>query len=106
MIQKIENVISLKVKSRSCKGLLEPIDLSKASNILLVIKQKFGYYIELTAELKEDSIVAVLPYKEAMKLTDSSADLQLMWTDENGNKRATNVKTIPVQELLKEAGYD
>lgn len=106
MIQKIQNKLVLTVKNRLPTGKLEEIDMTGATDIILSIKQKFGQYVELTADLVEGKIMATLPYKEAMKLTPSPTEIQLMWTDKDGNPRATKAKPIPVDKLIREAGYD
>lgn len=106
MIQKIENVLSISVKERSPTGTVTPVDLTGATHILFAIKQEFGQYIELDATLVDGKLVVKLPYDKAMLLTTSLSKVQLMWTDESGNKRATKPKVIPVEALLREAGYD
>lgn len=106
MIQKIQNRLVLTVKSRLPTGKLEDLDMTGATNIILSIKQKFGQYIELTVAIVGDKILATLPYEEAMKLTPSPTEIQLMWIDKDGNPRATKAKPIPVDKLIREAGYD
>lgn len=106
MIQKIQNKLIIYVKERLPTGLTKELDLTGATKILLVIKQRFGQYVELPAEFIEKNLVATLPYEEAMKLTDSPAEIQLLWVDSEGNPRATKAKQIPVDKLLREAGYD
>lgn len=106
MIQKIENTFSISVKERSPTGQTSPVNLTGATHILFAIKQRFGQYIELEAEFQEDTLIAKLPYEKAMTLTDSPTEVQLMWTDVNGNKCATKPKLITVDKLLREAGYD
>ena len=115
MIQKIQNRLVLTVRSRLPTGKLEDFDMTGATNIILSIKQKFGQYIELEAAFVErrqqqilgyNKIIATLPYDEAMKLTLSPTEVQLMWVDKDGNPRATKAKPIPVDKLLREAGYD
>lgn len=106
MIQKIQNRLVLTVRSRLPTGKLEDFDMTGATNIILSIKQKFGQYIELEAAFIDNKIIATLPYDEAMKLTLSPTEVQLMWVDKDGNPRATKAKPIPVDKLLREAGYD
>lgn len=106
MIQKIENVLTISVKEVSPAGLKKDIDLTEATNILFAIKQEFGQYIELEATSMDGKLIVKLPYNKAMLLTTSPSKVQLMWTDKFGNKRATKQKTVPVETLLREAGYD
>lgn len=106
MIQKIENKLTIHVRERLPTGKTQDIDFTGATNILLVIKQKFGQYVELPAVVLDDTVIAILPYSEAMKFSDSPAEMQLLWTDVYGNKRATKIKPVPVDKLLREAGYD
>lgn len=106
MIQKIENILTLSVKELSSTGSSKDVDFTGATHILFAIKQEFGQYIELEAVFVEGKLVVKLPYEKAMLLTTSLSKVQLMWTDESGNKRATKPKTVPVEILLREAGYD
>lgn len=106
MIQKIQNRLVLTVKSRLPTGKLEDFDMTGATNILFAIKQEFGQYIELEVTFVDGKLVVKLPYDKAMLLTTAPSKVQLMWTDESGNKRATKPKTVPVEALLREAGYD
>lgn len=106
MIQKIENVLSISVKEKSPTGKVTPVDLTGATHILFTIKQRFGQYLELEANFVEDTLVVRIPYEDAMKLSTSPAEVQLLWTDKDGNKQATKPKLVEVDKLLREAGYD
>lgn len=106
MIQKIENILSISVKEKSPTGKVTPVDLTGATHILFTIKQRFGQYLEFNADFVEDSLVVKIPYEDAMKLSTSPAEVQLLWTDKDGNKQATKPKLVEVNKLLREAGYD
>ena len=101
MLQKIESHILISVKEN---GSL--VDLSKSKSILFGIKQQYGKYMEFRGELVDGKILVKIPYKDAMNLTTSPTKCQLYWTDENGNKKATSSAPLPIEELLREAGYD
>ena len=106
MVQKIQNNLVLTIKNRLPTGKMEDVDMTGATNIILSIKQEFGQYIELKPTFVNEKIVAILPYKEAMKLTLSPTEMQLIWMDKDGNPRATKTKIISVSKLLREAGYE
>lgn len=102
MIQKMENVLALEVTDGT-----EPVDFTGATNILLAISQKqCGVYIELPVNVHDGKLVCTLPYKSAMRLASAPCLIQVMWTTVSGGKRATAVEQIPVEQLIREGGYD
>lgn len=102
MIQKMENVLELEVTDGT-----EPVDFTGATNILLAISQKqCGVYIELPVNVYDGKLVCTLPYKSAMRLASAPCLIQVMWTTVSGGKRATAVEQIPVEQLIREGGYD
>lgn len=102
MLQRIESLLSLTVKNSD--GTL--VDFSKASSILFSIRQQHGIYLEFPGLLVEGKLLVKVPYEDAMKLTTSPTKAQLYWTDEYNHKHATTACEIPVDELIREAGYD
>lgn len=102
MLQRIESNLLLTVKNLDGT----PVDFSKASNILFSIRQQHGVYLEFPALLVEGKLLVKVPYEDAMKLTTSPTKAQLYWTDEYDRKHATTACDIPVEELIREAGYD
>lgn len=102
MIQKMENVLELEVTDGT-----EPVDFTGTTNILLAISQKqCGVYIELPVNVHDGKLVCTLPYKSAMRLASAPCLIQVMWTTVSGGKRATAVEQIPVEQLIREGGYD
>lgn len=81
------------------------VDLTTASNIEFYIKQG-GLFLQYTPEVVSSGEMLVeIPYDDAMKLASGEVRVQFALTDENGTPRATDPKAIPVDVLLKEAGY-
>lgn len=102
MIQRIENVLELEVTDGTAT-----VDFAGATNILLAIWQKqYGIYIELPAVVRDGKLICTLSYKDAMQLRASDCMIQLMWTTASGAKRATTAEQIPVEQLIREEGYD
>lgn len=98
MRQRIENFVKV-----SCKGL----DLTTITDIELTIKQ--GTLLELVyypTVIDESTMAFVLPFEDAMRLNATSVRLQFAYTDENGIPDAIDPVTVPVGELLNEAGYN
>jgi hypothetical protein len=82
------------------------IDLTTVSNIEFYIRQLkfFGCYVPKVISSSE--MIVVIPFEEAKKMHDGKAEVQLAFTDENGNPRATEPVTTTVGNLLKEVGYN
>lgn len=97
MIQKMRSNLRIEVSGASLDG---------ATNLEFYIRQWGGIFIQLEPTAVDDTHIDVeIPYDEAMKLSSTQAQLQLAFTDSNGQACATEVLTVPVTELLKEAGY-
>lgn len=62
--------------------------------------------MEFPGTYTDGKILVKIPYESAMGLTTSSTKGQLYWTTENGNKQATKTISVPVEELIREVGYD
>lgn len=105
MIQRIENYLVIEVEERSPQG-ATPIDLTECKNILLAVKQPHGTYLEFPCSLVEGKVVCRIPYEDSMKLSSAIAEVQLMWTTPEGTRKASFPERVPVQKLLREAGYD
>lgn len=97
MIQKTRNALYIEVSG---------VDLMSCRNLEIYIKQS-GFFRQYTPEVISSSeLLVVVPYEDAMLLYHSDVRIQLAFTDENGNPRATKPRRVTVDELLKEAGYD
>lgn len=100
--QRIENNLAVRVKGA---------DLTGATNLEFYVKQGVDLFIQLTPKIVRVSegdtdLLVVVPYEEAMKLRQSECELQLAWTDANGQPCHTPARMMPVEKFLKEAGYD
>ena len=84
---------------------VEGVDLTTSSNIEFYIKQG-GLFLQYTPEvISSEEMLVAIPYEDAMSLSSTDCRVQFALTDANGTPLATNVKTVPVGILLKEAGY-
>lgn len=81
------------------------VDLTTASNIEFYLRQG-GLFFQYTPEVvSAEEMLVEIPFEDAMRLGSGDCRVQFAFTDENGTPFATNVKTVPVGVLLKEAGY-
>lgn len=51
-------------------------------------------------------MTVVIPFEDAMRLSQGKAKLQFAFVDANGNPQATDIIEVSVHDFLKEAGYD
>lgn len=97
MREKIQNRLKISV---------DGVDLTKLSNIEFYVKQ-IGFFGCYTPEvISSTEMLVIVPYKDAMKLRKGNVDLQFAFVNEYGDPDASGVVTVPVEQLLKEAGYD
>lgn len=97
MRAKIANALSIEV---------EGVDLTGASRLEFYIRQGCVFWLYTPMIIDETHLLVRIPYDDAMQMKPQGALLQLALTDANGNKQATDIVSVPVRELLKEAGYD
>lgn len=81
------------------------VDLSIANNVYFTMRQgctciqKYGEELEISTNV----VSVYLNQSDTLKLTKGSAQLQLNWTYNAGERACSEIKTIPVTEnLLKE----
>lgn len=97
MIQKIRSTLRIEVSGASLEG---------ATNLEFYIRQWGGIFIQLEPTIVDETHIDVaIDYEDAMKLEPTQAQLQLAFTDSNGQACATDALSVPIGELLKEAGY-
>ena len=98
MRQKITNKLHLAV---------EGADLTGATHLEVYVRQGLRTFFQYTPEvLSSAELLVTIPYEDAMRLMGSACQLQLAFTDANGNPQATEPKEVSVGVLLKEMGYD
>jgi hypothetical protein len=97
MREKIQNRLKISVNG---------IDLTKLRNIEFYVRQTgfFGCYAPEVSSPTE--MLVIVPYNDAMRLRKGNVDLQFAFVNEYGDPEASGVVTVPVEQLLKEAGYD
>lgn len=97
MRKKIKNTLKI-----TCND----VDLTKVKKIEFYVRQTnfFGCYTPTVISAHE--MVVVIPFEDAKKMQNREAEVQLAFTDENGNPRATDIATTNVGNLLKEVGYN
>lgn len=94
---KIKNALAVTV---------EGADLTKATRIEFYLKQQTFFRQYTPTVTDETHMLVQIPFADAAQLDPAQlASVQMALTDEHGNARPTDVYTIAVRELLKEAGY-
>lgn len=82
------------------------VDLTTVANIEFYVRQAGWFRKYQPNVIDSDQMVVIIPFEDARNLVPGKVKLQFAFTDAEGNPRATEVEEIPVDELLKEAGYD
>lgn len=100
MIQRMLNYVTIN---------LPELDLTTVTDIEVTFKQRttgteLNYSGESISISDEHSVKVIIPKTDAMKLSDTPVQGQVMFTL-NDVPLATKVFTLSVDELLKEAGY-
>lgn len=98
MREKIANALSIEV---------EGADVASASKLEFYVRQGRLFFQYAPSVVDETHLLVQIPFEDAMQLkSGQSALLQLALTDSGGNRQAADVVSVPVRDLLKEAGYD
>lgn len=85
---------------------VEGVDLTKASNLEFYMRQGPFFRQYIPKVLSQNEMLVTVPLEDATSLELTKVSLQLAFTDENGEPIATDPLIIPVDDLLKEVGYD
>ena len=97
MIQKIKNAI---------KATCEDVNLQRCKNIEFYVRQGYTTRQYTPNVMSPSEMLVEIPYEDAMQWGTGTARLQFAFTDADGNSRVSDIVTVSVGELLKEAGYD
>ena len=97
MRQKIENHLFIEV---------DGVDLNSCSGLEFYVKQDHLFFQYIPEVKSASEMLVTVPYKDAIKLRRTPVQIQFAFTDANGNPDASEAVELPVEELLKEAGYD
>lgn len=96
MRQRMKNSLHISVKG---------VDLLTASKIEFYLRQGSFFRQYTPSVISSEEMLVQIPFEDAMKLAGGECRVQFALTDGNGNPVATDPKTVPVDVLLKEAGY-
>lgn len=98
MRQRIANALSIEV---------EGADVAAASKLEFYVRQGRLFFEYAPSVVDETHLLVQIPFEDAMQLKSGQAALlQLALTDSGGNRQAADIVSVPVKDLLKEAGYD
>lgn len=96
MRQNIENFLYVTVQG---------VDLTTVTGLQFWIRQGKNLF-EYIPEVKDSTTMFVaVPFDDAMKLSSGTVDMQFAFTDASRHPEASDIVTMPVERLLKEAGY-
>lgn len=84
----------------------EDVDFTKISDIEFYVRQTGFFRCYTPKVVSASEMVVDIPYADAKSLRKGDAELQFAFKGENGVPDASDVVSIPVGRLLKEAGYD
>lgn len=97
MREKIENRLTITIDG--------DLDLTKATKLKIYIRQGYTYLEYAPSVVDATTLSVTVPYVDAMRLTDTAAQVQLVCRGEAGEAIASDVLTVPVDQLLSEEGY-
>ena len=95
MREKIENVLSIEVTG---------VDLTAITNIEFYVKQDLFFRQYTPTVISASEMTVRIPFEDAKSLKQGTAKLQFAFVD-NGTPRASEVESVSVGDLLKNAGY-
>ena len=84
----------------------DDVDLTAVSRIEFYLRQSRFFRQYTPKVLSTHEMLVEIPFEDARMLMAADVQLQFAFVDANGNPRATEIETVPVGDLLKEAGYD
>ena len=97
MIQKIKNAI---------KATCEDVNLQRCKNIEFYVRQGYTTRQYTPNVMSPSEMLVEIPYEDAMQWVTETSPLQIAFTDAERNALVSDLVTVSVGELLKEAGYD
>ena len=99
MRQRIENKITIDVTGAD--------DLTTVSNLVIWIYQPLTKLEYTPMVVSAEQLLVTIPFEDAMKLrSENKAEIQIAYTDADGNKKASDIVTIAVKRLLDKEGYN
>lgn len=95
MREKIENLLHIEVSG---------IDLTTLTNIEFYVKQNSLFRQYTPTVISATEMTVRIPFDDAKCLKQGTANLQFAFVDA-GTPRASEIETVNVDDLLKNAGY-
>ena len=96
MIRGIKNTLTIRVKDAA---------LTSAANIEFYLRQGTLFYQYTPTVIDDECLVVIVPREDTEKMLRGRILCQLVFTDKDGNNRASRPKACEVECLLKEDGY-
>lgn len=96
MRQKIKNTVHISV---------DGIDLTTLTNIEFYVRQVNKFFQYTPQIIDASNMIVTIPKEDADELCCACVKLQFAFTDKDGNDDASEVVSVPMEELLKGDGY-
>lgn len=96
MIRGIKNTLTIRVKDAT---------LTSATDIEFYLRQGTLFYQYTPTVIDDERLVVIVPREDTEKMLRGRILCQLVFTDKDGNNRASRPKVCEVECLLKEDGY-
>ena len=96
MRQKIKNTVHISV---------DGIDLTTLANIEFYVRQAGKFFQYTPYVIDASNMIITIPKEDADELWAATVKLQFAFTDKDGNDDASEVVSVPIEELLKGDGY-
>lgn len=96
MREKIENLLHIEVSG---------VDLTTLENIEFYVKQNLRFWQYTPNVISANEMTVKIPFDDAKCLKQGTALLQFAFI-EGGTPRASEIETVNVSDLLKNAGYN
>lgn len=96
MIQRVSNAVTI-----TC----EAVDFTEATDLRVWLEQGYERFEYALSPIDAHTASFAMPKADAMRLDPTALRIQFALTDPSGTPVVSEIRTIPVSELLKEAGY-
>lgn len=97
MIQRMKNTLLVTVQG---------VDLQTVYGLEFYVRQGPFFRVYSPSVHSTTEMAVTIPYEDAMQLAARNVRLQFAFTDANGIPDRSGIVEMPVDEFLKEAGYD
>ncbi len=84
----------------------DSIDFTKISKIEVYLRQGTFFRQYTPTVVDAGTMLVEIPFDDALQLKPGRASMQFAYTDEAGHPQNTRERVVPVENLIKQEGYD